>query len=561
MFCFVTALAIALSVLEVWRTYLFKVVIDNYIMPKDYDGLLTISLVMISMLVCEVISTISFFYYASYLGQVVIKDIREKLFSYMIRFKMKYYDSSSVGVLVTRTVNDMERIGEIFSSGLFEIFSDFLKMMVVIAVMIYTDWRLALIVFATLPVTLYATGWFQRSMKVAFDKVRKEVANLNAFVQEHISGMKIVQLFAREKQESQRFREINEKHKKGWLATIWLNSIFFPLVDLITSVSIALIVWYGGFMSAKGSIQVGTMFMFIQLAQKMYRPLRQMADKFNTLQMGIIACGRVFDIIDTKDENLEEDASEEIDNVQGKIEFENVRFGYKPEEVILKNISFVVEKGEKVAIVGATGAGKSTIISLITRFYQIQGGKITIDGKDIRNLKLSWLRKHIGVVLQDVFLFADTIYKNITLEKENITLQEVEEAAKKIGIHEFFQKLPQGYNYNVKERGAMLSAGQRQLIAFLRTYVNKPEILILDEATSSVDSQSEQLIERAIQYITKERTSIIIAHRLATIQNADKIIVLDKGEIVECGTHTELIKKEGGHYRGLYKAAMEGQKI
>lgn len=556
LFVFVALISILLSGLGVLRTYFFKVIIDDFIVPKDYQGMVEIIWIMLGLLFAEVISQVSFMYYASWLGQYIIRDIRNKLFGYMIRFKMKYYDQSSVGILVTRAVNDIERIAEIFSSGLFEIFSEILKMLVVMGVMIYFDWRLALIVFATLPIILYATNWFQKSMKVAFTEVRKQVAELNSFVQERLSGMKIIQLFTRENYEYQKFEKINKKHEKAWLANIWYNSIFFPISDLVTSVAMGLIVWYGGLQAVNNTgIQLGTILMFIQLIQRLFQPLRHIADKFNTLQMGVIAAQRVFAIIETHRQYTEIEGNNELSEVQGNIRFENVRFGYKENEEILHGINFSVEKGQTVAIVGATGAGKSTIINLINRFYDLNGGTILIDNQDIRDFTLISLRKHIAIVLQDVFLFADTILNNITLRNPSISKEEVIQAAKEIGIHKFIKKLPQGYEYNVKERGATLSAGQRQLIAFLRAYVHKPEILILDEATSSVDSHSEKLIKKATERITKGRTSIIIAHRLATIQQADKIIVLDKGNIVEEGTHDELLTIPNGYYRNLQQVA------
>ncbi|MDO5609037.1 MAG: ABC transporter ATP-binding protein [Capnocytophaga sp.] len=552
-FFFVAILAILTSVFATAQPYLIKITIDDYIIPKDYQGLVLITGIMVGLLVLEVITQIFFAYYASWMGQTVIRDMRMKLFRHLLSFKMKYYDKSSVGVLVTRSVNDIERIGEVFSSGLFEITSDLLKMLVVTGVMFFVDWRLTLISYVVMPVLLYATRWFQKSIKSAFAEVRIEVANLNSFVQERISGMKIVQLFSKEKDEFEKFKIINERHKKGWLRTIWYNSIFFPVGDLVTSITIGLIVWYGGFTAVLDhSVDLGTIFMFIQLSQMLFRPLRQIADKFNTLQMGVIASQRVFSILDTN-EQVEKQGTEELSKVKGNIRFDKVHFGYVPDEEVLHGISFEVKQGETVAIVGATGAGKSTIINLLNRFYDIQKGTISIDGTDIRDVTLQSLRKHIAVVLQDVFLFADSILNNITLQNPDITEEDVVKASEEIGIHDFLMRLPNGYHYNVKERGTMLSAGQRQLIAFLRAYVNKPEILILDEATSSVDSYSEQLIQQATDKITRNRTSIIIAHRLTTVKKADRIIVLDKGNIVEMGSHDSLLQIENGYYRNLYE--------
>lgn len=560
-FFFVALLSVLASLLSTAQPYLIKKAIDDYIVPKNYEGLLFITYVLIGLLITEVIVQFFFSYFASWLGQTVIRDVRKKLFAHLLRFKMRYYDKSSVGVLVTRAVNDMERIGEVFSSGLFEIVSDLLKMVVITLVMFFIDWRLALISYVTMPFILYMTRWFQKSMKSAFVEVRKEVANLNAFVQERISGIKIVQLFTQEKEEFEKFKQINKKHKKGWLRTIWYNSIFFPVGDLAVSITIALIVWYGGVSAvSNNTLDLGTIFLFIQLTQMLFRPLRHIADKFNTLQMGIIASQRVFSILDTTDD-FETEGNKELTDVKGNIRFENVYFEYVEGEEILHGISFDVKQGETIAIVGATGAGKTTIINLLNRFYDIKSGTIYIDDTDIRSVTLSSLRGHIAVVLQDVFLFADSILNNITLKNPLITEQDVVEAAKSIGIHNFLMKLPNGYHYNVKERGTMLSAGQRQLIAFLRAYVVNPQILILDEATSSVDSHSEKMIQDATDKITKDRTSIIIAHRLTTVKKADKIIVLDKGNIVEIGTHNELLQIENGYYRNLYEVQFANSDI
>ena len=552
-FVSVAFVAILLSLLSVARPYLLKLTVDDYIITKDYQGLLTFSLIMAGILLGEVISQLYFLYYANWIGQSIVRDIRKKLFAHMLRFKMKYYDNSSVGLLVTRTVSDMERIAEIFSSGFFEIVSDLLKMLAVMIAMLLFNWKLALIVFAVLPISLYATRLFQQAMKVAFTEVRLQVANLNSFVQERVTGMKIVQLFTREETEYDNFKKINKKHEQAWLKTVWYNSIFFPIAEITSSITIGLIVWYGGLQAVSdGSVELGTIFMFIQMSQMLFRPLRQIADKFNTLQMGMVAANRVFNILDTQS-SIEDKGSIEATTMNGDLSFKKVHFGYIENEEVLHGISFDVKAGETVAIVGATGAGKSTIINLLNRFYEIQDGSICIDNIDIREYTLPSLRSHIAVVLQDVFLFADTIYHNITLKNPDITEDHVIEAAKEIGIHEFIMSLPGGYHYNVKERGTMLSSGQRQLIAFLRAYVSNPSILILDEATSSVDTYSEQLIQRATQKITEGRTSIVIAHRLATVKKASKIIVMDSGTIVEEGTHDELLTIDKGYYRNLYE--------
>jgi len=427
-----------------------------------------------------------------------------------------------------------------------------LKMIVIAGLMLYQNLQLSLIAFAVMPIMLYATRVFQRSMKKAFQEVRVQVSNLNSFVQERVTGMRIVQLFSREAMEYDNFMAINEKHKQAHIKTVWYNSIFFPVAEILSAIAIGLLVWYGGINAAtNGEVELGEIMGFIMMAQMLYRPLRQIADKFNSLQMGMVAGDRVFKIIDT-DSKISNDGSLVLDKAKGKIDFEEVKFSYIEEEPVLKGINLHINPGETIAIVGATGAGKSTIINLINRFYEIDSGRIKVDGEDVKAYTLESLRSQVGVVLQDVFLFSDTILNNITLQDESISRDEVIEAAKSIGIHDFIMSLPGDYDYNVKERGAMLSAGQRQLIAFLRVYVSNPGILILDEATSSVDAYSEQLIQNATEILTKERTSIVIAHRLATIKKADRIIVLDKGNIVEQGKHEELLKIETGYYRNLH---------
>tara|TARA_B110000027_G_scaffold118216_1_gene130053 strand:- start:525 stop:2300 length:1776 start_codon:yes stop_codon:yes gene_type:complete len=546
--------AVVLSAFAVLRPVLVGVLVDEAIKMADAEKLLHLTLILLAVLIGEVMSQLTFNYFANWLGESVIRDVRVKLFDHMTHFKMAYFDISSIGILVTRAVADMQRIGEIFSQGFFVIVSDLLKMFVVGGVMLYLNWRLSLIVFAVLPIILYATRLFQRAMKGAFTEVRAQVAQLNSFVQERISGMKIVQLFNRASAEKKAFEQINEKHTKAWLKTVWYNSVFFPVADIVSSITIGMIVWYGGLQNISGisANEYGTIFTFILLSEMLFRPLRQIADKFNTLQMGMVAAARVFKILDTQDQT-ETGGSIDLAQMEGAIAFENVVFGYLPEEAVLKGISFEVSKGETLAIVGATGAGKSTIINLLNRFYGIQSGRISIDGHNINALSLKGLRSHIAVVLQDVFLFADTIENNISLGNSEVSLSEIEAAAKEIGVHDFIESLPGGYQFNVKERGGMLSSGQRQLIAFLRAYVTKPSILVLDEATSSIDSASEQLIQKATDTITKGRTSIVIAHRLATIQKASNILVMDAGVIVEQGTHEALLKK-GGYYKNLYEA-------
>ena len=552
-FYFVAFAAILLSVFAIIRPYLTQEAIDLSINAKNYDNLIYYTVLMLVTLVLEVIFQFSFIYYANWLGQEVIRDIRVKLFEHMLGFKKQYYDNSAVGRLVTRAVSDIETIASIFSQGLFMIISDLLKMLVVVGFMFYQSWKLSIVVLLVMPFILYATRVFQQKMKLAFEEVRTQVANLNSFVQERITGMKIVQIFGRENAEYERFKAINAKHKKAWIKTVWYNSIFFPVAEVATSITIGVLVWYGGMQIVENNnLSLGLIVMFIQLTQMLFRPLRQIAEKFNTLQMGMVAANRVFKILDTQ-ATITDVGTVEAKHLKGAIQFNEVRFSYIKGEEVLKGISFAVNEGETVAIVGATGAGKSTIINLLNRFYEIDSGTISIDGVSVKDYTLTSLRNQIAVVLQDVFLFADTIMNNITLKENSITEEDVITAAKAIGVHDFIMSLPNGYQYNVKERGVMLSSGQRQLIAFLRAYVSKPSILILDEATSSVDTYSEQLMQDATERITKGRTSIVIAHRLATIKKADKIIVMDAGQIVEMGKHDELLEKENGYYRNLYE--------
>jgi subfamily B ATP-binding cassette protein MsbA len=542
---------ISLAGFSAVRPVLLQKIIDEYITNKNAEQLLVFIILMLIALIVEVIFQFLFIYFANWLGQNIIQDIRVQLFKRMLNFKMKYFNNSSVGKLVTRVVSDIETISSVFGEGLFMIISDLLKMTVIAMVMIWMNWRLALIVFLILPILIVATKLFQKAMKAAFQEVRTEVANLNSFVQERITGMRIVQLFTREKIEYENFKAINEKHKKAWIRTVWYNSIFFPIAELLPSIAIGLVVWYGGLMSAvDSSISPGEIISFIMMNNMLFRPLRQIADKFNTLQMGMVAADRVFKVLDS--DVLEVDKGTIAANhLKGEITFKDVHFSYIQDEEVIKGISLKVNPGETVAIVGATGAGKSTIINLLTRFYDINKGTIEIDGVNIADYKLHDLRNEIAIVLQDVFLFSDSIYNNITLNDKNITLEQVKRVAKEIGIHEFIMSLPNGYDYNVKERGVMLSIGQRQLIAFLRASVSNPSILILDEATSSIDTHSEKLIQKATVKITQNRTSIIIAHRLATIKKADKIIVMEHGKIVEQGTHKELLAQKG-YYSKLY---------
>lgn len=549
----VIVFAVSLSVFAALRPYLLKQTVDGYIKTHDKHGLLMYIILMGIVLLMEVFSQFYFVYWANWLGQDIVKDIRTKLFKHILSFRMKYFDLVPVGQLVTRSVSDIESIARIFSQGLFMIISDLMKMLVVLIFMFYMNWKLTWIVIVAMPILVYITRIFQRKMQVAFEEVRTQIANMNSFVQERVTGMKIVQLFNREKIEAENFKEINNKHRVAWIKTILYNSIFFPIADIISSITLGLVVVYGGFKILNGDhfTTFGDLFSYTMFIGMLFNPLRQIADKFNEMQLGMIAANRVFDIIDTQD-HIQDTGTLEAPIFDGSIEFKGVRFSYIPEEEVIKGIDLSVDAGQTIAIVGSTGAGKSTIINLLNRFYEINSGTIFIDGHNIENYTLASLRKQIAVVLQDVFLFADTIYNNITLHNPEITREQVINAAKKIGVHDFIMSLPDNYDFDVKERGVMLSSGQRQLIAFLRSYVSNPSILILDEATSSIDTYSEELIQRATETITKGRTSIIIAHRLATIVNADKIVVMDKGLIVEQGTHQELLNKAEGYYKNLY---------
>ena len=546
-----------LSVFGALRPVVLEKIVDENLTASNYDFFLEYIILMVALLVLEVASNYSFIFNAGLLGQSVVKDIRVKLFDHIQDFKMKYYDKSSVGILITRTVTDMERIADIFGQGLFMIISDILKMLIVAIVMIYMNWELSLIVFLSLPFILLATKIFQKYMKLAFDEVRNEVANLNSFVQERVTGMNVLQLFAREKIELEKFKQINERHKKAWLKTVWYNSIFFPVAEIFSSLTLGLVVWYGGMNTIMdNTASIGELTAFIMMIPMLFRPLNQIANKFNTLLMGMVAAERVFNILDT-DSLIQDRGSKNADIIDGKIKYENVNFSYNEGEKIIEDLNLEINPGSKNAIVGSTGSGKSTIIKLLNRFYELDSGSIYIDNINIKDYSISSLRRNIAFVSQDVHLFSDTILNNITLQNNNISFLRVKDAAKEIEIDDFISSLPNGYNYNVKERGVGLSTGQRQLISFLRAYIKNPQILVLDEATSSIDTDSELLIQKAIEKITENRTSIIIAHRLSTIMKADNIIVMDGGKIVEAGTHHDLLKNINGHYQKLYQAQLK----
>ena len=507
-------------------------------------------LLLLGILLLEAFLQFSNIYVTNLLGQNIVKDLRLQVYKHILKLKNTYFDNTPVGTLVTRAISDIESLSDVFSQGFIVICGDILMLVIFISAMLAKNWAVALVTLSTIPLLLIATNLFKNGVKKTFNEVRNAVASLNAFTNEHISGMRIVQLFNREKIEYEKFSEINKRHKDANIRSIWYYSIFFPVVEILSAVSIALFVWYAGAKSNTYNLQLGDITFFIMMINMVFRPIRMLADRLNTLQMGVVASERVFRVIDT-DEIIHDNGTISAKDIKGNIEFKNVWFAYRDDNYVIKNISFTINQGETVAIIGATGAGKSSIINLLSRFYEINKGEIVIDHTEISNYKLPELRESVGVVLQDVFLFDDTILNNITLHNPNITEEQVIASAKKIGIHEFIANLPGGYHYRVKERGAMLSAGQRQLVAFVRAYVYNPPIFVLDEATSSIDMETEKLIQVASMELAKNRTSIIIAHRLSTIHHANKIIVMDKGEITEQGSAADLREKVDGVYKKM----------
>ncbi|MES2285864.1 MAG: ABC transporter ATP-binding protein [Bacteroidota bacterium] len=550
-FVFAVCTTITLAVLSPIRPYLIQYTFDHYVAAANSSMLLYMTIILIVLLVLEAFFQFADSFLTNQLGQNIIKDLRVQLYKHIISLRLKYYDNTPIGTLVTRAVSDIEVIADIFSEGLIVIIGDLLKITVILGVMLFLNFKLTLIILSPIPFLFVATYIFKKSVHASFQDVRTQVARLNAFVQEHITGMYVVQIFNREKAEMKHFNDINAKHRDANIRSILAYSIFFPVVEILSSVSLGLLVWWGGKGILKGTATVGELVSFIMYINMLFRPIRQLADRFNTLQMGMVSSERVFKVLDTK-EFIENEGRVDAEKINGNIEFKNVWFAYNNEDWILKNISFSVKQGETIALVGATGAGKSSIINLLNRFYEYNKGLISIDGVDIRNYELTSLRKNIGVVLQDVFLFSDTLANNISLNDPEITRKQIVEAAKIVGAHDFISKLPNDYDYNAMERGGMLSVGQRQLISFIRAYVYNPKILVLDEATSSIDTESEKLIQKATELLTKNRTSIIIAHRLATIQKADKIIVMGNGEIIEMGNHQELLK-QNGQYKRLFE--------
>jgi len=522
---------------------LIRYTIDNYIAQGNYPKLAMMLLIMTGVLVLQGFLQFVSAYTAGWLGQTVIRDIRVKLYAKILKLRLKFFDDTPIGRLVTRTVSDIETLNDVFSDGLAAIAGDILQLIIIFAVMFYTDWRLTLITLSTVPFMVVSTYIFKEYIKKSFNEVRSAVANLNSFVQEHITGMSIVQIFNAEKLEYTKFLKINEVHRDANIRSIGAYSVYYPVADVILAAGTGLIVWFGSKQILHNDMTLGTLTAFIMFMNLFFRPIRFLADRFNTLQMGIVSTERILKLLDSDDYSVNDGNIKA--NLKGDVQFKNVWFAYNDEEYVLKNISFEVKQGETIALVGATGAGKSSTVNLLSRFYDINKGKILIDNIDLQEYELDSLRRQIGVVLQDVFLFSDTIENNITLGDKHINREQVVEAAKLVGAHEFIERLPNSYDYNVMERGATLSVGQRQLISFVRALVHNPKVIVLDEATSSVDTETEEMIQNAIGKLMKGRTAIVIAHRLSTIQNAHKILVLDKGEIKESGTHEELLAKDG----------------
>jgi len=554
-FYFLVFLTIALAILAPTRPYLIQIAIDEHVALGDAAGLLQIIYVLVALMVIQAFAQWAHTYYSGWLGQVIIKDIRIRLFKHLLRLRLKFFDNTPIGRLVTRNVSDIETLADVFSEGLAAIIGDLLQIVTILGVMFYIDWKLTLVSLCTLPLLIISTYVFKEKIKVTFNDVRNAVANLNSFLQEHITGMTVVQLFNREQREFEKFKEINREHSAAHIRSVLYYSVYFPVAEIIQAIGIGLVVWYGAVGVLGMDLKIGILISFIMYLQLFFRPIRMIADRFNTLQMGVVSSSRIFKLL-AASEHIANEGSFNPNKIQGNVRLDKVWFAYNEEDYVLKNISFEAKKGQNIALVGATGAGKSSIINLISRFYEINKGSITIDGTNIQDYELSALRKHIGVVLQDVFLFSSSIHQNITLGNPNITKEQVLAAAELVGASKFIEKLPGGLDYNVMERGATLSVGQRQLISFVRAMVYNPEILILDEATSSVDSETEQLIQESIEKMMQGRTSIVIAHRLSTIQKADQILVLNKGEIVETGTHQSLLEK-GGYYTQLHQMQLK----
>jgi ATP-binding cassette subfamily B protein len=549
---FALLMTVVLAALSPLRPYLIQQSVDRFISTGWLEGLIRISILQLGLLLFETLLRFWFLYRIAWLGQTVVNDLRRSVFHKILFQDLSYYDKTAIGTLTTRTINDIETVNDVFSEGFISIVADILTIIAIISVMLFTDWRLTLICLIPFPILIVATYYFKESVNHSFHRVRNAVAALNAFVQEHITGMYVVQAFAAEDREMEHFREINKEHRDANIKAIFAYSVFFPIVEIILALSTGLLVWYGARGMLHYEVSQGIIVSFILYLNLLFRPLRMLADKFNVLQMGLVAGDRIFHVLDSK-EHLVNNGTFAPKKIKGDVRFEHVHFSYHKGKPVLNDVNFTLPAGKTMAIVGHTGAGKSSIISILNRLYEIESGSIKIDDHDIRDYEVHALRRHIGIVLQDVFLFSGTVYENITLRNDEIPLHRVEEVCLLLGLHEFILRLPGGYNYNVMERGATLSQGQRQLISFARALLYDPAILILDEATSSVDSESEMLIQHAIEVLIKGRSSIVIAHRLSTIRRADEILVLDKGQVIERGSHATLMKA-GGAYHKLYTA-------
>ncbi|UZR93401.1 ABC transporter ATP-binding protein [Chondrinema litorale] len=545
---FLTVLVAALSPV---RPYLIQITIDRYVAAGDVQGLINMVILMVVLIFFQAGMEFCNTYLSGWLGQNIIKDLRIKLYQHILSLKLSFFDRTAIGRLVTRNISDIETLSDVFTNGLAAIIGDLLQLVFIFAFMIYEDWKLTLVSMSVFPFMVISTYVFKEKIKYAFSDVRNAVSNLNSFVQEHITGMSIVQIFNSEKREYDKFEDINKEHLRANVKTVFYYSIYFPVAEVLGAVGTGLVVWYGAKGVIDDRVSLGVLIQFIMYISLFFRPLRQIADRFNTLQLGIVSSDRILKLLDNTD-HIQNTGNKKVDHFDGNVKFENVFFAYKNNDYVLKDISFEVNPGETLAFVGATGAGKSSIINLISRFYEINKGEISIDGVPVNQYELQSLRSHIAVVLQDVFLFSDTIENNITLGNPDISREQIMEAAELVGAKEFIDRLPGGLDYNVMERGSTLSVGQRQLISFVRAIVYDPKIIILDEATSSVDSETEEMIQEAIEKLMKGRTAIVIAHRLSTIQKADQIIVLDKGKIMEKGRHEELLEQKG-FYTNLYK--------
>ena len=556
-FYLLVVLTIVTALLGPVRPWIIQIIIDEHIALGDYQGLVDMTLVLLGLLVLHAIIQYSHTYLSGWIGQNIIKDIRIQLYRHLLKLRLKFFDKTPIGRLVTRNISDVETLAEVFSQGIAAMSGDILTILFILGFMLSEDWKLTLISLSTLPILFISTYIFKEKIKVTFNRVRNAVSNLNSFVQEHITGMNVVQIFNNEEEEYRKFQEINKEHRRANIRSVLYYAVYYPVAEIIGASSIGLLIWYGAGAVMKGSIpEVGVLISFIMYINMFFRPIRMIADRFNTLQLGIVSTDRIVKLLDS-DEYLSDEGTYQVETLEGKVEFKNVWFAYDQEDYVLKNISFEVDPGQTLALVGATGAGKSSVINLLSRFYDINKGEIKVDGVPISDYSLRNLRQHIGVVLQDVFLFSDSISENITLGNTDIPFERVIEAAELVGARKFIERLPGGFNYNVMERGATLSVGQRQLISFVRAMVYDPKIIVLDEATSSVDSETEELIQSAIEKMMKGRTSIVIAHRLSTIQSADQILVMDRGEIKERGSHEQLLEANG-YYTQLYQMQYKG---